>query len=280
MIGRPLVSLLLLGVASAAQGQTWRSVDVSRQLRDSSDHRIKVRYVAGRFTMRPTSDPVLFSMQMRYDEDRTQPVHRYEPETRRLTLGLETQSVRLARHMDEGDFGEMWLALSNAVPLDLELELGATQSRIDAGGLTLSTLRIQTGASDATLDFSAPNRARMRRLDVHLGAAGFVIRNLGNANVSAVHVEGGVGNIELDFGSSVRADVGVEANVALGKLTLRVPRDVGVRVEVQKLLASFDHPGLHKRGNAYYSENWDSAEVRVRVRAETVFGAIEIDRNR
>ena len=279
MIGRP-VALLMLAATSAADGQTWRSVDVSRQLRDSSDHRIRIRYVAGKFTMRPTSDPVLFSMQLRYDEDRTEPLHRYDLETRRLTLGLETQSVRLAGHMNDGDYGEMWLALSNAVPLDLELELGATQSRIDAGGLMLNNLRVQTGASDAILDFSAPNRARMRRLDVQLGAAGFVVRNLGNANVSTIHVEGGVGSIELDFGSSVRSDVDVDANVALGKLTLRMPRDVGVRVEVQKLLASFDHPGLHKRGNAYYSENWDSAEVRVRVRAETVFGAIDIDRDR
>jgi len=280
MIGRPLVALLMLAVTSAAYGQTWRSVDVSRQLRDSSDHRIRVRYAAGKFTMRPTSDPVLFSMQLRYDEDRTEPLHRYDPDARRLTLGLETQSVRLARHTNDGDFGEMWLALSNAVPLDLELELGATQSRIDAGGLMLNNLRVQTGASDATLDFSAPNRARMRRLDVQLGAAGFVIRNLGNANVANIHVEGGVGSIELDFGSSVRSDVDVEANVALGKLTLRMPRDVGVRVEVRKLLASFDHPGLDKRGNAFYSDNWDSADVRVRVRAETVFGAIDIDRNR
>jgi len=279
MIGRP-VALLMLAATSAAYGQTWRSVDVSRQLRDSSGHRIKVRYVAGKFTMRPTSDPVLFSMQLRYDEDRTEPLHRYDLETRRLTLGLETQSVRLAGHMNDGDYGEMWLALSNAVPLDLELELGATQSRIDAGGLMLNNLRVQTGASDAILDFSAPNRARMRRLDVQLGAAGFVVRNLGNANVSTIHVEGGVGSIELDFGSSVRSDVDVDANVALGKLTLRMPRDVGVRVEVRKLLASFDHPGLDKRGNAFYSDNWDSAEVRVRVRAETVLGAIDIDRNR
>src|SRR5688572_15301105 len=170
MIGRPLVALLMLAATSAAHGQTWRSVDVSRQLRDSSDHRIRVRYAAGKFTMRPTSDPVLFSMQLRYDEDRTEPLHRYDPDTRRLTLGLETQSVRLARHTNDGDFGEMWLALSNAVPLDLELELGATQSRIDAGGLMLNNLRVQTGASDATLDFSVPNRARMRRLDVQLGA--------------------------------------------------------------------------------------------------------------
>jgi hypothetical protein len=271
---------LLLVAASTAQSQTWRTLDVSRQLRDSSAHHILVRYGAGRFSLQPTSDPVLYSMQLRYDEERTTPMHEYDAGDRSVMLGVSQQSVRWARNMRAKNAGEMRLGLSRDVPLDLELELGATEARVDAGGLTLNNLRIQTGAASAALDFSAPNRARMRHLDIQLGAADFKILNLGNANVASVRVDGGVGGVNLDFGGEVREDVSVEANVALGKLTLRLPEDVGVRVELQRLLASFDHPGLRKRGGAYYSENWDSAPVRVRVRAETVFGAVEIDRDR
>ena len=219
-------------------------------------------------------------MQLRYDDERTRPVHEYDPVARSATLGVEGQNIRLARHFNEKNAGEMRLGLSNAVPLDLDLELGATQARVDAGGLALNNLRVVTGAADAVLDFSAPNKARMRHLDVNLGAAGFAITNLGNANVAAIRVDGGVGRVDLDFGGAIQQDVSVDANVALGKLTLHVPEDVGIRVEVQRLLASFDHPGLYKRGNAYYSDNWDTAKVRIRVRAETVFGAIEIDRAR
>lgn len=273
-------SLLTAALATAAHAQTWRTLDVARQLRDSAEHRIRVQYAAGKFSLRPTNDPVLFSMQLRFDEERTRPVHRYDPESRSATLGIEGQPIRWARHIDEKNVGEMRLGLNAAVPLDLQLELGATQARVDVGGLSVNNLRIETGAADAVLDFSAPNRSRMRRLDIQLGAAGFVITNLGNANVASIRVDGGVGSVDLDFGGAITEDVTVDANVALGKLALHLPRDVGVRVEVQKLLASFDHPGLHKRGNAYYSDNWDSAKVRMRIRAETVFGVIEIDRNR
>ena len=274
-----LVVTGMLMATAPAQAQSWQTIDVSRQLRDTGEHRIKVEYAAGRFTMRPTSDPVLYSMQLRYDEDRARPVHRYDADWRSATLGLETESVRL-RNLKHRDFGEMQVAFSSAVPLDLELKLGATEARIDLGGLTVNRLRVETGAADAVLDFSSPNRTRMRRLDVHLGAAGFSVRNLGNANASAIHVGGGVGDIKLDFGDTIREDVGVDAEVAIGHLALRIPSNVGVRVEVQKLIASFDHAGLEKRGDAYYSENWDSAAVRVRVRAQTVFGSIEIDRTR
>ena len=274
--------LLLASMASApsaAQGQSWRSLDVSRQLHDTTEHRIRVQYAAGRFSLRPTTEPVLFSMQLKYDEDRMRPIHEYDAVTRRATLGVEGDAVRWKARRG-GEQSEMRLGLSVNVPLDLELRLGATEARVDAGGLWLNRLRVETGAADAVLDFSAPNRARMRRLDVQLGAAGFVITNLGNANVDYINVEGGVGSVDLDFGGNVREDVTVDANVALGKFSLHLPHDVGVRVEVKKVLASFDHPGLYKRGNAYYSDNWDDAKIRMRVRAETVFGAIEIDRDR
>jgi hypothetical protein len=272
--------LLVIGLTSATEAQTWRTMDVSRQLRDTSEHRIRVKYSAGKFSLRPTSDPVLFSMQLRYDEERTRPVHEYDAESRSATLGVDGQTVHWARHGDDNDVGEMRLGLSNAVPFDLELDLGATRARIDAGGLALNSLRVTTGAAETALDFSAPNRSRMRHLDVQLGAAGFSVTNLGNANVSSIRIDGGVGSVDLDFGGVIQRDVNVDANVSLGKLALHLPRDAGVRVEVQKVLASFDHSGLYKRGRAYYSDNWDDAKVRIRVRVETVFGSIQIDRDR
>jgi hypothetical protein len=274
------IVVLALAIASTSEAQTWRTLDVSRQLRDTSEHHIKVKYAAGRFTMRPTSEPVLFSMQLRYDEERSHPVHEYDAAARSATLGVDGQIVRWTRHMNDDESGEMRLGLSNVVPFDLELELGATQAKVDAGGLALNNLRVASGAADATLDFSTPNRSRMRHLDIELGAAGFRITNLGNANVSSIRVDGGIGSVDLDFGGAIQQDVSVEANVALGKFALHLPSDVGVRVEVQKFLASFAHPGLHKRGSAYYSDNWDDAKYRMRVRAETVFGAIEIDHDR
>ena len=275
-----LILLCATSVTAAAQAPVWRSLDVSRQLHDTSEHRIRVQYAAGRFSLRPTTEPVLFTMQLRYDEERMRPIHEYDSVTRRVTLGVEGDASRWKSVRGSGETSEMRLGLSTAVPLDLELRLGATEARVDAGGLSLNRLRVETGAADAVLDFSAPNRSKLRRLDVQLGAAGFVITNLGNANVEYISVEGGVGSVDLDFGGAITEDVTVDANVALGKFSLHLPNDVGVRVEVKRLLASFDHPGLTRRGNAYYSSNWDDARIKMRVRAETVFGAIEIDRGR
>ena len=41
-------------------------------------------------------------------------------------------------------------------------------------------------------------------------------------------------------------------------------------------VASFDSEGLIKRGNAYYSENWEKAGNRVSFNIDAAFGAIRI----
>ena len=276
----PRLAAAGLALAASAQlsgAQTWRTLESSRQLRDSGEHHVRIEYGAGRVDIAATSAPVLYAMTLRYDEKTASPVHRYDASARALTLGIDIEARRVTSLHDQTR-GEMRLSLSRAVPLDLELDLGATKATLDLGGLTLRNLRLNSGASETLLDFSTPNAGRMRSLEVNVGAASFTARNLANANTSAIRVTGGVGSVVLDFGGAWTQDVAVDVEVALGKLTLHVPRDIGVRLEVQKFLASFEHEGLTKRGDAYFTDNWDTARYRLRMRAGTRFGGIELDR--
>lgn len=274
----PLLALALLVPWRSSSAQSWRTVESARQLRDSASHHVRVRYGAGRLEVGATNAPLLYSMTLRYDESSSTPLHAYDPEARSLTLGLDAQTQRFSRNMDEKSKGEMRLSLNRGVPLDLDLDLGATKATLDLGGLNLVGLRLDSGASETLLDFSTPNRGHMRSMDVDVGAASFEARNLANANTASIRVQGGVGSVELDFGGQWTQDVTADVDLSLGKLTLHVPRDVGVRVQVEKFLASFDQQGLQKRADAYYSENWDHAKYHLRLRAETTLGGIELDR--
>ena len=279
MIREALVLAAALGAAwPSASAQSWRTVESARQLRDSGEHHVRVRYGAGRIDVGATSSPVLYAMTLRYDESTSTPLHSYDSTARVLTVGVDGQSDRFSRNVGEKSRGEMRLSLSRSVPVDLSLALGATKATLDLGGLDITALQLESGASETVVDFSSPNLGRMRSLAVDVGAASFEARNLGNANVAKVHVHGGVGGVELDFGGQWQQDMDVSVDLALGKLTLHVPRDVGVRVDVEKFLASFDQQGLVKRGDAYYSENWDGAKYHLRLRAKTTFGGIELDR--
>ena len=274
------VLAVVLSIPVAAQAQDrWRSLDVSRQLHDTLPQRIRVQYGAGRVDVRGTDESLLYSMRVRYDELRAAPLHRYDAEQRSTVLGLEPRRGVRTSTSGESESGELKVLLPSRIPLDLDLQFGGTEATLELGGLALQSVRLECGATDATLNFALPNRAHMRELDVSVGAAGFTALHLANANADLIRVRGGVGKVDLDFSGSWTRDLAVESRVAIGKLTLRVPDDVGVRVEIKRVAADFDHEGLVKRDDAWYSRNWDTAAHKLRLRAETVFGGIEVQRS-
>jgi hypothetical protein len=195
-------------------------------------------------------------------------------------LGVESlgRGIRAASGDDRDDFGELKVLVPARVPLELDLELGGTQSVLELGGLSLRSLRLECGATDASLSFSSPNRTRMRDIEIDVGAADFTAVNLGNANAEQIRLRGGIGVVDLDFGGMWTHDMTVTTRLAVGKLMLRIPGDVGVRLEVQRVAAGFEHQGFTKRDDAWYSENYDGSAYKLRLRAETFFGKIEIQR--
>jgi len=263
--------------ASSLTAQSWRSLDVARQLADSSPTAVQVVYGTGMFGLRGTSNPLLYHMQLRYDATRSQPRHAFDPATRKLQLGVQKSDVRFTGRSDNED-GRLQLELSRVTPLDLSLDLGAVEADLDLTGLKLSRLQIESGASEGKLRFDSLNATPMSVLQVSLGAASFRGERLANANARDIRVDAGVGNVELDLGGQWTQDIDLKVEVTLGIVTIHVPSDVGVRVSVRKTLASFDHEGLIERDGAWVSRNWESAPRKLRISAETVFGKLTIDK--
>jgi hypothetical protein len=270
---RPVaLAFAVAALATGAGAQELRTLESSRQLHDSLATTVRVRYGAGRLFMRPTDDPQLYRMELRYDPDRVEPIHSFDPVAHHLELGVRTEHV----HIERGRDMSMRVELARGVPMDLTLELGATKAELDLSGLTLDALRLEAGASESAVRFDVPNPHPMRRLDVQVGAARFRGADLANANAPLVTVDAGVGGVDLDFGGRWTQDVDLDIQVAMGGSTIRVPADVGVRVELERAFASFDRDGLRKRGNAWVSDNWDTAEHRLRVRGSAAFGKLTI----
>ena len=272
-----LASVAVSGAVSPASAQSWRTLDVARQLTDSAPASVQVVYGTGRIGVRATSNPLLYHMQLRYDGSRAQPRHTFDAATRKLQVGVQKSEMRFSGRND-GDAGHLQLELSRSTPLDLNLDLGAVESDLDLTGLRISRLRVESGASDAKLRFDSLNATRMSVLEISLGAASFRGDRLANANARDIRVDAGIGNVELDLGGQWTQDIDLHVDVTLGIVTIHVPSDVGVHVSLDRTLASFDHEGLIERDGGWASKNWDSAPHKVRVTAETVFGKLSIDR--
>ncbi len=65
--------------------------------------------------------------------------------------------------------------------------------------------------------------------------------------------------------------------MAMGEVTLRLPRRVGIRVNLDKFLSSFQPADLVRRGNSFVSPNYDSADRRVDINVTTAVGGVNVE---
>lgn len=270
--GLCLAAALMVFVPIGAQGQSWRTVTMSRQLQSNEDVRVFVRYGAGHFTVRSVDEGLLYRMNLEYDEDRFEPVADYSGN--RLRLGLE--SVGRNINLKGRDTGSLELELARGVPMDLDLEFGAVRADVDLGGLALTDLDLSTGASESVVDVSQLNPAQMSAASFEVGAAQFAVRRLGNLNAERIEVSAGVGSITLGLDGRWQRDARIGIEMGLGSLELHVPEGLGLRLRKDSFLTALDSEGLIKRGDVYESLDFDSAERRVVIDLDAAFGSVAV----
>jgi hypothetical protein len=273
---------LVAGSAACARADAQpqlRSMTSARQLSGERRVDVQVEYGAGRLTVEPGEGGLLYRMDVRYDDQRFRPVAAYNRQSGRLRLGMESaHRGRGDRDRDGERRGQRAsIALTREVPIALDLEFGAGQAEVELGGLSLESVKIATGASETRVSFSQPNRVAARLVKVDAGAAEITVMRLGNARAERYEFEGGLGEATLDFSGAWSRSATVAVEMGVGSVRLRLPRGLGVRIAKDSFLASFDAPGMVKRGNAWFSSNYSGARVRLDISIDAAIGSIAVE---
>jgi len=270
----PYIAAITVAVAPALlAGQSWRTVTMSHQIEDNSEIRVFVEYGAGHLKIGAADGGVLYRMNLRYDEDIFEPVSDFSGD--RLHLGVESigRGFNIGRNKQSG---ELDLEFARGIPMDMDLEFGAVRADIDFGGLALTDLDLSTGASQSTIDISEPNSVGMSTARFEIGAAEFEARHLGNLNAERIEVDAGVGQVTLWLNGRWQRDASVSIDMGLGALEFRVPEGLGLRLRKEGFLVSLDSEGLVKRGDWYYSLDYEDADRKVTVDLDAAFGSVKV----
>ncbi len=150
---------------------------------------------------------------------------------------------------------ELDLQLGNAKPYALTLEAGANEeSSCDIGGLPITNFDARHGAGEITFDVSAPNPVEMQRFHLASGAADVKVRNLANANVAEVHIEGGAASFKLDFGGALRRDANARISTGMAAVELIVPSSTAAKIVCHAVLGKVDAgDGFVTREGGYWT---------------------------
>ncbi len=264
--------------AGAAQAQTMRPFSTFRQLHGETRLTARVEYGAGTLRIEPGAPGELYRMNLSYDQDRFIPVSDFNASSRTAVLGLRAAGEGGVRVVSSNQLRQLaTIAISPRADLTLDLSLGAVDADVELGGLRISDLELKTGASRATVRFSRPNGMRCRHAAFSAGAAEVSILGLGNSRCDEIEFEGGMGTVLLDFSGNWTSSAHVEVKMAVGEITLRLPRRVGVRLAMDKFLSSFEPAGLIRRGDAFVSSNYGRAERRLDLDLTSAMGGVNVE---
>jgi hypothetical protein len=149
----------------------------------------------------------------------------------RLEVRDSGVNIGIASLADLAEFRNEWdLKLNEDAPMEMKINLGAGPSNLALGALALTSLNINGGAGEVTIDLTGNWR-----------------------NDLDVRIEGG-----------------------LGDLHLTLPREVGVRIEVDPGIGVVDASGLTGDGNTYTNDAYGVSDVTLRIHIDGGVGNINL----
>src|SRR5262249_23385265 len=148
----------------------------SRPLGETKEMAVDVKYDVGQLEILKTSDDNLFVLDLQYDRRRYDPKFTFDA-AERASLRLDTNSRAGLNPGRRGD-NDVTLRLTDKVPLDLNLQSGVSESRLEMTGLQLRRMTLRGGVGKTEVTFDKPLRLAMNSLDVETGVGELIMHGL------------------------------------------------------------------------------------------------------
>jgi hypothetical protein len=197
--------------------------------------------------------------------------------------------------------------LGDAKPVNVEINFGAGDLRVNGGAEKLleadftynvAKLKPEVEFTDGTLVVQHPDVRGYRTLqdirdfrnewdlrfnnDVPMNlnldmGAGTSDLQLAGLSLTGLDVSLGAGESTIDLSGGWASDLDATIDAGAGDISIRLPRDVGVRVEVVAGLGTIDAPGLTQVGNVYTNDAYEASDVTLQVAIKAGVGRINLE---
>lgn len=174
---------------------------------------------------------------------------KYNVETWKPEISRSSSRITISQNntsnvgVPDGDIQNEWKLQFGDDPIDLTVNAGAYEGKLDLSGLSITNLEISDGASKATVKFDSLNPVEMDQLSYKTGASDVELLGLGNANTKAIYFDSGVGSYTLDFNGDVQNDIFVRVQSGMSDMTIIIPDNVRAKVELSNGLSNIDATG-------------------------------------
>jgi hypothetical protein len=205
------------------------------------------------------------------------------PQTESQTVKLgDAKSARVEIDMSAG---ELSVGSGAKELLEADFSYGSPSSRPEvvynvSGGQGRLTIRQRgsvhgPGSGHNKWDLQLSNKVPLE-LKVEQGA-GRARLTLGGLSLSRLDVDLGAGEAIVDLTGDWKNNLTAKIDGGVGRATVRLPSDVGVRATAQGGLGAINVRGLTKDGDAYVNEAYGKSPITVEVTVEGGVGEINLE---
>lgn len=170
------------------------------------------------------------------------------------------------------------IELTDRVPMDLDVSLGAGEADLDLTGLRLRNLKLETGAGTTSIRVDEPNRERIKSVVLSAGVGTCRTQGLGNLQFESLNFDGGIGTYILDCSGALLNESRLNADIGLGSLVIFLPDGIGARAHCDD--SWFSSTSLNnfkkKKGSKYETVNYETVGTRLNMDINSGIGSVDV----
>lgn len=170
-----------------------------------------------------------------------------QPSMRLSAVVAVSQKLPLGRTMPAGAENRWQATIGTVQPLKLDVVAASLPGDWRLGGLPLTGLTLSVGVAAPRMIFDRPNPVDLGEMTVRAGVGDLRVEGLGYAGPRRLRVEGGSGDIWLDFAGPLRHRAQAEVVAGVGPCTLVLPAGTPARLHLQAGVGELRLPPDYRR---------------------------------
>ena len=205
---------------------------------------VTLRMEEGDFTIKPAPPGTGIRVEGDYDKG-TYELHQ-ELDTSSgapvYTLSFKPRYSMMRRLLSHGfvkideSLNRLTVHLPRDLPMDLRASIRKGASRMELGGLALTSAVIDLEMGEHEVSVGEPNPLEMSSLELNVGMGEINLRDLGNLRASGLTVWGKMGEVGVDLGSRIARDTKLITRMRMGEMTLGLPTQARVTTRTSVFL--------------------------------------------
>ncbi|OQX88806.1 hypothetical protein B6D60_01060 [candidate division KSB1 bacterium 4484_87] len=169
--------------------------------------------------------------------------------------------------------------LPDDIIIEFSSEIKAGKINFDIGGLSLKNFELRTTAGEVAITFDEANQIPMEFLDIDIKIGSAKLSHLGNARFEDGRINGGIGELEIDFRGKGSNSAHADIDLDMGSTKVILPRDLGIKLRSTTfgfLTDSNVSREFERRGRYYFSQNYDKQSRTLSLAIHSGIGELDV----